>query len=259
MEHSDFFFCISNNGLQFVVSPQIVAPLSVRATLEMTSAISGASLLAHKAINRLLSLFFYKLAQGLICYILYSWIPSLHSWRMNMDILRPRGFLCCASQDRKCSAWLLIGYTRAHTKWERWCDRRHTHTECGWPLLHRNADCVLVCIFKTIVSRTSTSVHVETFGSSSSVCHTSLSQGQRRLRFFTRRALRFHSAAVEEWLDSHNDHVVHHQTYEPSNSYKAVLQMLHKVAQNTRIRCPCRAHVKTLQSNYIPQHSTLFH
>lgn len=46
-----------------------------------------------------------------------------------MDILRPRDFLCCASQDRKCSAWLLIGYTRTHTKWERWCDRRHTHSQ----------------------------------------------------------------------------------------------------------------------------------
>lgn len=46
---------------------------------------------------------------GLMFYYLYSWIHSPHSWRMNMDILHPRYFLCCASKDRKCTAWLLIG------------------------------------------------------------------------------------------------------------------------------------------------------
>lgn len=52
----------------------------------------------------------FTFAQGLMFYVLYSWIHSLHSWRINVDILRPRCFLCCASKDRKWSSWLLIGW-----------------------------------------------------------------------------------------------------------------------------------------------------
>lgn len=120
--------------------------------------------MAHKAVNPLLSPF-YKLAQELICYILYSWIPSPHSWRMNMDILRPRGFLSCASQDRKCSAWLLIGRTHTRKKGERCSDRRRV-------MLTVSSS----AFFKMILSRSSTSVPFKTFGFLPSVGHMSLSQ-----------------------------------------------------------------------------------
>lgn len=75
-----------------------------------------------------------RLSQGLMFYILYSWIGALHSWRMNMDILRPRRFLCCASKGRK---WLLIGW-RGRKKW--WCDMRETDTIGGkcWCLSSEN-------------------------------------------------------------------------------------------------------------------------
>lgn len=60
---------------------------------------------------------FSALARPLMFHILSSWTGSLHSWRMNVDILRPRRFLCCASKDRKWISWLLIGWEEGEMVW----------------------------------------------------------------------------------------------------------------------------------------------
>lgn len=86
-------------------------------------------------------------------YILYSWIHSLHSWRINMDILRPHGFLCCASKDRKWSSWLLIGWRGGERSdgviWEA-DTQTHKTKQRRLPLLR--VWLLSRCIFKLILS-----------------------------------------------------------------------------------------------------------
>lgn len=96
---------------------------------------------------------FYWFAQGLMFSILHSWIHSLHSWRINMDILCPRCFLCCASKDRKWISWLLIGWGEKEVMvWYERNRRAHTHwgkdmlTPCSVNLM------VVLCHFSSLAA-----------------------------------------------------------------------------------------------------------
>lgn len=104
-------------------SSQCGWPLRTSCALSLWRPLSLWRVTGQRAVN------LYKfslLAQGLMFYILYSWIHSLHSWRINMDILRPRCFLCCASKDRKWISWLLIGWQEKEVM--VWYER-NSHTQ----------------------------------------------------------------------------------------------------------------------------------
>lgn len=101
------FFPTDLTRLSTWVTSAIWTAARLRRALSLLSPLSSRC----ASLDRRLWIFrFYNFAQGLMFYVLYRWIHSLHSWRINMDILRPRRFLCCASKDRKWSSWLLIGW-----------------------------------------------------------------------------------------------------------------------------------------------------
>lgn len=93
----------------------------------------------------------FTFAQGLMFYVLYSWIHSLHSWRINVDILRPRCFLCCASKDRKWSSWLLIGWggKKKVMVWYERQTRTKGNTDADSLCVHHRST---LCIFNLISS-----------------------------------------------------------------------------------------------------------